>query len=716
VENILFFKEKYKEPQIITLGQNYRSSQKILDLSEKVIKQSSNSLRNLLPEVSKKIISAREFEKTDIHLKSFPDRLREYDFISKEIRRLIDYGVNPSLISVISRKHQSLLSLSAFLEKENVPFSYIKKKNIWNEPLILEIVEMVYFINSIADNKLIEADDYLPVILSFPFWQIDREKIWRLSLKAKNQSWLYLMIEGDDPKLKKIAKFFIDLSVEAKSTPAPRIIDKLIGGGQTVEEDDFAESTKENTSPFRNFYFNDVLSGKYIELLSALKVFINALREYKKDQNIYIKDVVEFVEIYKKNGIELLDESVFTNLQEGVSLLTTHSAKGLEFDFVFILSANENEWLKAGRRSNISLPKNIKIRSENDEIDDKIRLFYVALTRAKHTLYITRYEVQDDGSDSLIIPFIAHLKDDFENIKLKDIGDHPLQTDFNFLVNGPYIKDETAILKELVKDYQMPVTHFNNFIDVSSGGPNLFLEQNLLLFPQSKSISGVFGTAMHEGIKFIYSFFKKEGNLPDIDLVKNILRKVLREARLDDFSETQLTEKSEKILSLLLKGFREEVLLGDFVEVDFKNQGVVVGDAHLTGKVDRIRIEDNNILVTDWKTGKAENSWQVSDSYKKIKLSRYRRQLIFYKILLENSRDFSKYKVSSANLFFLEPVKDSFVSLPLDFEKEEILKTEKLISIVYKKIKNLDFPDITKYSPDYKGCIELEEDLLEGKV
>ena len=118
--------------------------------------------------------------------------------------------------------------------------------------------------------------------------------------------------------------------------------------------------------------------------------------------------------------------------------------------------------------------------------------------------------------------------------------------------------------------------------------------------------------------------------------------------------------------------------------------------------------------VHDYKTGKAKAEWKAKDAYEKVKLHEYERQLIFYKILVEHSRDYARnYRVERGVLEFVEPMPNGYaVDLILDMDAEKVERVKRLAAVVYHKIMNLDFPDVTRYSQDLEGMLAFEEDLL----
>jgi hypothetical protein len=122
-------------------------------------------------------------------------------------------------------------------------------------------------------------------------------------------------------------------------------------------------------------------------------------------------------------------------------------------------------------------------------------------------------------------------------------------------------------------------------------------------------------------------------------------------------------------------------------------------------------------LPARFKTGKYQRDWDEKDQNKKIQLHNYKRQLIFYKLLVENSRDFHAYKVNNGYLEFLSPTSDEeMIILPYAITDEDVERLKKLIVAVYGKIQNLDFLDVNGYEPTLDGIIQFEDDLINGSI
>ncbi len=794
LSNILNFRTSFSDVGVVNMTSNYRSTQDILDVATHIIRKGEHRLENLIPQLEKTLVASNpEIKRGSIVHKVFDTSLHELHYVSRRIRSLLESGVSANDIAVISSKHRQLESLVPYMKGAGVPIKYEREQNVFLEPHIAQLILMGRFVNSIARHGSSEADEHLPRILAFPFWGLPRMSIWNISKTAyaERKTWLEAMVGSEDAQVRRIAEFLIDLGERAPDEPLESLLDQMIGAHvQLVQENEDEEVEGEEAetfrgsesaaagkasgaveklavdgdygSPFKSYYFNkerfDHARAEYLSFLSSLRVFVKALREYKGKasavETLKLQDMIDFVDIHQKNGVALNDQSPFANSTNAVHLLSAHKSKGLEFDTVFVLSCTDDVWAGRGGSRKITLPANMPIEPAGESDDDKLRLFYVALTRAKKNLYITSYKVKDDGKEALMLRFLTSDSELHEEVLKKlyapEQGDeemfketytpetHELLTASWILYHTPpFFGEERALLKSVLENYQLSVTHLNNYLNVAKGGPQLFLEQNLLRFPQAKSPSGSFGTAVHRTLEKAGVHVRAEGKLPGKDEFLAWFKAHLAHERLSRADMRLFEGRGISALSAFYDQKMDGLQATDLLEVNFKNQGVILAmpdsvsnpssagpdfeihPAHLAGKIDRIvKVSGGEYEVRDYKTGKPKSEWEGKDEYEKIKLHEYGRQLMFYKILVEHSRDYSDFKVSRGVLDFVEPHKNgSVVELRLDIDPELHERTKRLAAVVFGKIMNLDFPDVAgKYEPTLKGIRQFEDDLLEGKI
>lgn len=696
-----------------------------------------------------------------ISQRSFDSQIQQYYWIGQKIKSLIEKeNVEPSKIAVISYKHRSLQQLVEVLKAENLPIFYEKRQNVMVMPHILELAQMLKFTFSLSQKKFTEADELLPEILAYPFWQIPQEDLWLLSVycysrkEASSRLWLPNMLENNSvevsgikisqpQKLKTVAEFFLFLSCYAKNATAQEVLDKLVGSDQSsISQDESSEFESEQSSiepkiytetffgkqtkleqnrlrsNYKQYYFGQQTT-EYLSLLSALSAFIDKVKGYKSTEVIYLKDLIEFLNLVENNNLQILDTSPYNHQNGGINLLTVHKSKGLEFEHVFMINCQQSEWNPKAQGQKLNLPSNLELLPENDTRDDKLRLFYVAITRAKRNLYLTAYDFDQKGKDS---PKVEFLEEKWQPVELsRDDTQKALQLFFKPSKNIVLTALKQDLLNSLLENYQLSSTHLNNFIDVTRGGPQNFLETNLLHFPQGKNVFSSYGTAIHSAISAFYHEFKSSQSLPNLDFLQQKFTQALTYERLSDSDFEKFLVKGHQKLETYYQSQKNNFKVDSLLEYDFKNQNVVIGSALITGKLDKIDIDKQNktILVTDFKTGKPIKKWDVGQSDDKIKSIKYQLQLVFYKLLIENSRDFGgKFTTDVAQLEFVEAESNSqeIIILQKQIALSDVVRLTKLIDVIFKKIKNLDFPDISRYEPNSKGILEFIDDLIEQAV
>ncbi len=746
ISNIKDFHLVYEGVKIIVMTENYRSGQNILDLARNIIVTGENRLEDIIKGINKKLISSGDENKKyngEIKKLKFKTKEHQYHNIALKIKNLIKDGHNPKEIAVISRKHKELENLVPFMHHFHVPIVYEKEQNVLATPHIHQLITMCKYLNLIEKESPYSGDSLMPEILSYPFWGLSYKTIWDISLLSKTKrddkstdiSWLSVMLEYKDEKVKKIAEFFIELAARSKYEPVEYILESLVGKNNLKLFDDENEDESENTknkngnfiSPYKDFYFSkDKLEKnkpEYLRFLSGLKFFISALRGHSINSLLKVSDLVKFVDVHESSNILLNDTSPFTGAENAVELMSAHKSKGLEFETVFLLSCQDDNWSKGGMRNKIRLPENLPIDLASDETDDDLRLFYVALTRAKKNLYLSTYSYKDDGGESVEVKFLNNnlVIEDKDN-QNEDLNTSSiLETTTPNYTDKVYIESERAFLSPLVENYKLSVSHFNNYLNIYYGeGPKTFFEQNLIRFPQPMSISNIFGSSIHKSIELCIIKYKEKGILPSKKEFIDLFERDLSRKRIGEVDMEKYLNRGREALDIFYDKKIKEILPTDKTEVDFGKEGVILNKALITGKIDLMRILENNMVdVFDFKTGKSipeKNKSEVD----KIKEWSYKNQIIFYKLLIENSKNYKNYKMHNGIFIFVEPEfyngVTSINEKKIEFTEEEVERTSKLIEIIWNKIKNLDFVNIDNYPKTMKGITQFEEDLLSGKI
>lgn len=758
LDNIFKFRTTYPTTKFIVLDKNYRSTQEILDKARSVITVIEDRLETRYPgEINKRItasnaelIENRKANGNAIIEKSFDNQYSELDYIASECKRLLGQGCDPKEITVISKSHANLRSLSKVMGEYNVPYSYEKREHVLDKKPIHELITIVEFVTSGMTNI---KEELLPEILSYKFWGIERIDIWRLAEAVKKGStatgelgekiytrgsWIGTMLASDNSKISDIANFLIKLITDAQSVPLEHLLDEIIGTKEweIVSEHDDVEgdievpskgnfgpsggTNLEYISPFKQYYFGkdnfDHNKPEYLEFLFALRTFIGALREYNQGEVLHAKDLSSFVEVYTNNdNLSLNLVSPFATSDTAITLQTAHKSKGLEYEYVFIINSDEDEWSSRGMTNKIGTPAHLQLLPNSDSLDDRIRLYYVAMTRSKHTLYITnnknKFGALMTNNSNLEAGNSAGKNANTSELSSPSVISKELINNLYFMDRKEIVNDEKVLLKRLLENYKMPVTHMINYLNISKVGPDKFIEQNLLKFPQAMSASSIYGSAMHEAMQNFYLYYKKNGNLATLEALQTYFKNAMNLNAMSKIEADKYLKSGAEALDIYYHDLiKRGVNPTDMVEVDFAREGVVIRDVQATGKIDKMEFRGGTIVVTDLKTGKSFDGWDSKTNtndlseYDKIKLHFFKYQLAYYALLIRNSRSYHQYSVEKGYIEFLEPDKSGAINiLELDITTELIDRVEKLSNLVYNKIINLDFPNTDNYKIDDRG-------------
>lgn len=721
VGNIQRFRQHYHDPKIIVLTDNYRSAENILSSARDVITQGADRLENTIDGLSKQLTAHANSEGSKVEIQEFSSVSEERAGIAKQIAELIKNGEKPENITIIARHHKELIEILPHLYKENLFVNYERHDDILEQDIIQILDKLARTVVAISQNNLDVANSLLPEITAHPAFRFSALDIWKLSLQAyKNrQLWLESMLANS--VFKEFAEWLLERAKDVPNLPLEEQLDNLLG--LTNDESDNLQ-----VNSLANFYFSPEKLDKnpeaYLTILESLRTLRQKLRDRITDKNPTLEDFLEFIDLHISTKTRLTQiRTHASSLSGAINLMTAHKSKGLEFPHVFVIGAIDSAWgEKVRSRSRaIRYPANLQLQPAGATYDERLRLFFVAMTRAKTTLTMTYSQTNDSGSDTIIASFLTNCTptiiptsdDPAEQIELAE-------TDWTTRLTSPIVPELKDLLAPALETYKLSATHLNNFLDVSRGGPQNFLLNNLLHFPSAKNSAAAYGTAIHSSLQQAHCSFSADHQLPSTEQILQFFQKSLESQHLpaDDFQ--LYLDKGKSALTAFLNAKSSDFHDTDLAELDFSNQGVIIDNARLTGKLDVVDIDKQNktIFVTDYKTGKPSHSWKGSADYEKIKLHKYRQQLMFYQLLVEHSRDYSNFTFTGGRLQFVEPDMKTgdILSLEDTFSKEELTEFTQLIEIIWQKITTLDMPDISGYSADYKGMLQFEKDLLAGEI
>ena len=717
VSNIINFRHTYDDVRTITLTDNYRSAAPILEAAREVITQGDGRLENVIAEINKTLTAHRNSTDSSVTLLETATKHDERQQLVQSIKERIDGGQPAESIAVLARRHHEIVSLLPYFADANITVNYERRDNVLDIEPIITLEAVATLVIALFDGKHDQVNALLPELLAHPAMKFDPKDIWKLSLAAYSQHTSWMEVMAVTPVFSELHTWLIEVAAQVPHVPLEFILDTIMGR-TTPEGGTF-------TAPFFAYYFPaeklQSQPDEYLVYLEALRTIRSKLRDYQQDETPTLRTLLSFITLHRQLGSVITSIRPHVDHQNGaVNLMTAHKSKGLEYDTVYIIGAIDTAWGERVRSRSrlINYPENLPLAPSGDNLNERMRLFFVAMTRARKQLIISYSTSDDSGKDTLCASFLLSTSLKPEQVTFSH--------DASELIAGaeqrwyePIVCLSTGTMQELLaptlENYKLSVTHLNNFLDVSRGGPQAFLMNNLLRFPQAMSPSAAYGSAIHQTLQHAHAHVAATKSQRPVEDVLRDFEQNLRNQHLSTADFNTFFQKGSDALHAFLSEKYDTFTDTQKVELNFAGQQVMIGDAHLTGSLDLVDIstEDKTIVVSDYKTGKASTSWTGKTDYEKIKLHKYRQQLMFYKLLVEHSRDYNQYTVTNGCLQFVEPTtRGDILSLEACATAEELDTFRKLVEVVWRKIMALDLPETSSYDQSYKGMVAFEQDLL----
>ena len=681
--NLTDFQDHYSA-EVIALTENYRSTQEILDFSHKIIEQAPDRFAD------KELTAHKDSPaKTQIFRHEFLSSDMEYSFIAEQIAKLVHSGVSQNEIAVISYKTKYFMPLLSYLDAyPEIKIAYEKKDNLLEDEKIHEILTLARFIDELAKEK--RSTISIMEILSYPFFNISPLTTIKLTSKARmeKRAVFDVMSESDDPKVVEVANLIAGLVVKSFNEPLEIFMDYLIG----LTDFDGVRS------PFIEYY-NTQDEYSVFSLYEKLASLRGKLKKHFGEHSLRLSDLIQMLDDYTEADMPINLSSPYREADEAVSILSAHKAKGLEFAHVFIIATDHMAWGKGkGNNNLLSLPKNLMQIRHTGTIDgEKLRILYVALTRAKDCLYITNSLHDFNGKSPERLEYLDEFveKDTVHSplIPAGEVTTHyhggtdvlAEQNVKNWLT--PYrhaTPDMKAIYRERIKHWKMSASALTTFIDIVYAGPETFFKSYILQAPREPETEALaFGDLVHKTFEQVTN--------AGLDLEKAIqfFLDELNKKELPVEIIQKLREKGPADIEIALNNFNH-ILSNGKAEVNLGVENISIDGVPMTGKIDHITIDEQNktIEVYDFKTGGYhKEKWQSHAT-----LYKYMLQLEFYKLLLNNSTKYAKYKVKKAHILFVVPDKDGEVyDKVYDYNDSDEAEIKALIKSVYEVVSTLEF-------------------------
>ncbi len=645
VQNFLQFQNIWPAMKVISLEENYRSPQGILDASFSMVENNYGEGEHTNLRI--KLKSAKSDEPEPVTVVKAGNTEAGEEYLVSEINEIVAKD-KKATVAVIVRKNREVAKILALLEMSGISVSAERGIDIFAHP-----IGRLYFylLDFLADSSKVES---LAQTLVYGLWNLNLADSTGLIKKIRS---------GNLGELEKDLPGLLELKKEITKAGA---IEYLILIGQISG-------------------FTKLVSGSPVstEVWRSIVAMASDLAENKmiQDPRELIAELLSYQKTAEKKNLKIYAGT--SNAQ--VRIMTAHGSKGLEYDYVFLPYCTEESWMSKNRGSYFVFPRE---KETGDEIRDARRLFYVALTRAKKQVTLISEAV--DGLGKVLTPlrFISEL--DQENIARVE-----LPASLGAKIKESPVSSEIKRRLEFVEyaknsllNNGLSVTALNHFCQC----PSQFLFKSILKLPEPPAGSAEKGNAMHEALASVWALVdKNENNIAET--IEQVVRNYFYRSLLPAHEKATIVDKllldAPKVASALSSHFQQsgkvwaEKWTETYLTGNYDGKSVEI---RLHGKLDAVIEMPAKVLVYDYKTKKAMGAKEIKGETKNSD-GAYFRQLIFYKILLAKNLSYQG-KVIEPALVFVEPDdKGRCPTIMVEIEKTDTdrVKTEiqKLIDGVW---------------------------------
>ncbi|MFZ3214800.1 MAG: ATP-dependent DNA helicase [Candidatus Acidiferrales bacterium] len=583
---------------LVSLSQNYRSTQRILRVAGAVIAHNEKS-----PLLPPKALTTESRQGEKVRIAEFATPEEEAHWVASEIERLHDAGAAWRNFAVLYRKHTHRTQLLDALRRREIPF-VIRKFSILSSTLVRDLFAWLRLIVVPGDNVACAR------VLATPYWGLEPRDLVRLAERADKNHRRPLSDELDTARneapfdtrgrLGELVELLNQLRQSAKRKSATDLVDELIAG----------------------LALAPLPSGQDRYYLDR---FVKFVQEWeRKSEEKQLRHFIEYLAYFYEAGGDISLEEEISD--DAVQLMTVHSAKGLEFPHVFILRVSKNDFPSGARKVVFEFPPEMMKEEQpkgDFQIQEERRLFYVALTRARQQLTLSTL-VNKRKKPS---PFL----DDFlTNPKIKTFDTHQLEP----RVQVPPV-DETAGPapdsadpaqlfppgNEPSKAYSRvalwakafhpprpePLQLSASAIDAYDRCPMRYMFQYVWGIRGGAHAMATFGNVMHRTIKEFVAECGKRKKVAFDELLAIYSREWSAAGFIDQYHEEEYRKEGRAQLEIFHRIYSAAPADVLYQEKTFELP--LEHDVIVTGRMDQVnRIEGNKVEIIDYKTGRPKDA------------------------------------------------------------------------------------------------------------
>lgn len=591
VSNVLQFKKNFPNAKTVTLNNNYRSSQPILEAAYRLIQHNNPNRLEIVEGIDKRLKSCIHASEKGIELIHENRSEDEGDSIAKKIKELTmndersaNYQYKDIAILVRANNHAQLITTA--LQRHRIPFQFLGPGYLFAQEEIKDLIAYLMFLTNLSDSvslfRLLSMD-----IFNIPYIELN-----------------YLL---NFAKRKTLTLFEALFNIE-QSFLKPETKEKLINFREMAKR--HLEKSKKETAGQILYYFlvdsklfetlNSTNSAKEERRVQNIAKFFDRIKSFETDTpDANIFTTVEWLNLMLQMGDSPTAADIDINSRNAVNILTVHSSKGLEFKVVFLVNLVSDRFPSRERNEKIPLPIGITkefISSDTDfHLEEERRLFYVGMTRAKERLYFTAANYYGENKRAKkLSPFIYDALPKLVKEKEKNLIQ---QLSLTEILLGYEEKEEKEERKHPIKLNYITFSNLQTF-DIC---PLHYKAKTIFNIPTPATSVQSFGISIHSTLCNFYKQFGESGT-QTLKKLQDMLKKEWQNVGYANKKHEQ--ERFSQALKMLEKFYKTEYKTSTKpLGLELPFSFVLKNGVKVFGKIDRIDKKGAGIEIIDYKTG-----------------------------------------------------------------------------------------------------------------
>ncbi len=618
VSNILEFQKDYPTSKMITLLENYRSSQEILDPAYKLIQNNNPDTLEAKLGISKELKSLQK--RGGITPEAFIAKTveDEVDFVVRKILEIL--GREPTFnykdFAILARANNHLDAFIFALRKYSLPYQLVGNRGLYDREEVRDILALLKVIVNVNDPISLYR------VLNISTFEISNEEIAKIlsDTKFKKLDMWDVIKRSIDTKIislyEKISQY---QQLITDKTPVELVHELVTDIGYIKQF--VAEETVENQLSIRNLNL----------FLDRVKKFELAYRADTKE----IPTIVNFLD-YIELMIEAGENPAQAEIEDidTINLLTVHASKGLEFPVVFMINLVGDRFPTRDRKEEIEIPDNLIKESlpvGNSHLQEERRLFYVGMTRAQKYLYLTAAKNYGGKRDKVLSGYVTETG--IKPKELEEVNTRKAQ-DSLFGVSSEFRSPEA---KQLGKHTPNNLS-YSKISDYKTC-PLLYRYKYVLYVPTPPNHALSFGITIHDTLRDFHSAQLAKENVTLTELLQ-MYEKNWQPLGYPDKKHREIRfESGKQLLAKYYENNKQLAVMPVALEQSFN---IKIGGIKFFGRIDRIDpLADGGVEIIDYKTGQAKTQKEVDADD----------QVAFYAIAVKEALHLEPKKMS---LYFVE--------------------------------------------------------------